>query len=119
MAFRAGDGGGAAGGDGYGYHYADAVDCGRGGTQTAGGISGNTLGSGVFGRGGDYPIDYNYPAGGGGLYGGGSGDAASSEDEFWRGGAGGGSGYIGGVSDGSWSNGQRTGDGCAQITLIA
>ncbi len=119
MAFRAGDGGGAAGGDGYGYHYADAVDCGRGGTQTAGGISGNTLGSGVFGRGGDYPIDYNYPAGGGGLYGGGSGDAATSDDEFWCGAGGGGSGYIGGVSDGSWSNGQRSGDGCAQITLIA
>ena len=119
MAFRAGDGGGTSGGDGYGYHYADAVDCGRGGTQTAGGISGNTLGSGVFGRGGHYPIDYSYPGGGGGLYGGGSGDCATSDDEYWRGGAGGGSGYIGGVSDGSWSNGQRSGDGCAQITLIA
>ena len=34
-------------------------------------------------------------------------------------GGGGGSGYIGGVTSGSMSNGQRSGNGTAKITLVS
>lgn len=98
--FRGGDGGGSAGGGGYAVHYAQG---GAGGTQN----SGN-----AFGQGGA-----NWTGGGGGLYGGGGGGYSTDDDDKYTCGGGGGSGYIGGVSDGSWSNGVRSGDGYATITL--
>ncbi|MBE6149184.1 MAG: prepilin-type N-terminal cleavage/methylation domain-containing protein [Firmicutes bacterium] len=87
-----------SGGDGY---------AGIGGTQTAGGSSPSTY-NGSFGLGGGSTAWVS--GGGGGLYGGGAGYAL--------GGAGGGSGYIGGVTGGSMSNGQQSGNGKARITLV-
>ena len=120
-AFRGGDGGGSSGQPGFGFHYGGhGYDAGDGGSQTAGGASGNTssTGSGTFGLGG-YQSNRSWPGGGGGLYGGGSGDCATDDDDDWHGGAGGGSGYIGGVSNGSMQNGVRSGDGYARITVIS
>lgn len=65
--------------------------------------------------------------GGGGYFGGGGGSerrrnmASSGESADYRyygAGGGGGSGYIGGVSDGTMSNGVNPGNGKATITLI-
>lgn len=101
-----GDGVGAAGtvGDGY---------CGHGGTQSEGG-SGSTIypragSNGSIGQGGSAINAANNfgGGGGGGYYGGGSGD---------HGGGGGGSSYIGGVTSGSTTSGQKSGNGQIKIT---
>ena len=76
---------------------------GGGGTQTGGGAGGY---AGSFGKGGDRNGDGG--GGGGGFFGGGAGEADGA--------GGGGSGYIGGVSNGSMSNGVKTGAGSATIT---
>ena len=55
--------------------------------------------------------------GGGGLYGGSAGAWSSTDSSlYYAGGGGGGSGYIGGVENGTWSNGVRSGAGLAKIT---
>lgn len=98
--YKGGDGGGLSGADGlspYG-------DQGRGGTQTAGGSRGGALGVGGDGD----PLSNIASGGGGGYYGGGG-------SGFDGGGGGGGSSYIGGVTAGSTTAGQRVGHG--QITL--
>ena len=59
---------------------------GGGATQTSGGSAGNGCRAGIFGKGGEAPLNGNGTGGGGGLYGGGC---------SWGGGAGGGSSYIG------------------------
>lgn len=92
---------------------------GGGGTQSAAGASyyqstANsttyfTLGS--FGQGASGKSSY-VSGGGGGLYGGGGAYYASC-------GAGGGSGYIGGVTEGSMTNGSRAGNGQAIITRVS
>ena len=100
---QGGHGGGQSGGNGDGT---------TGGSQTAGGSG---AGAGSFGQGGfSYSSVDRGAAGGGGWYGGG-GTVLSG------GAAGGGSGYlnasylISGTT--SWSNGVRSGDGYATITL--
>lgn len=114
---RGGTGGGTNGGDAP----ADGQGIRYGGTQTQGGLgAGNKRGS--FGKGSDGTYggaNNNFDSGGGaGLYGGGNG---------YGNGAGGGSGYIGGVPSFSYdgttyspstSNGQRSGNGYATITLM-
>ena len=85
-----GAGGGLAGGKGENEHYGGA-----GGTQTTGN---------AYGTGGE-------KGGGGGYYGG--------RGTYYYGGGGGGSAYIGGVSGGMTSSGQRQGNGYAAITLIS
>lgn len=66
------------------------------------------LTDGTLGQGGSMTsTTYTLAGGGGGYYGGGGGLSA-----------GGGSGYIGGVISGSMSNGIRTGNGMAVITII-
>lgn len=112
-----GPGGGSSGGSGTGkYGYAGApYSAGGGGSQTEGGASESGDGRGYFGRGG-YVSNHNYSGGGGGLYGGGAGNTWDDGDA--NGGGGGGSGYIGGVTNGSWSNGVRSGDGYATITIL-
>ena len=110
--FTGGTGGGSSGGNGTGEYY------GRGGTQSSGGTcsssNGSAGGSGSFGQGGagTYAGEADVPAaGGGGGYYGGAGGAAG-------GAGGGGSGYIGGVTNGSMTNGSRSGNGYARITLV-
>jgi len=123
-----GSGGGIKGGDGEytndGYLY---TGYGQGGTQNNGGL-GETIrnknetnaqarvgdASGTFGAGGLYNennVDAHGAGGGGGWYGGGAGYASGQA-------AGGGSGYIGGVSNGSTTNGVQTGNGRALITWM-
>lgn len=98
----------------------------QGGTQTAGGLGEKYDGiqnfgctSGSFGKGGN--ADFSYSGyGGDGLYGGGGAFQSSS--------GAGGSGFIGnlppsiivsGITYGrTWSNGARSGDGLARITLV-
>lgn len=78
---------------------------GNGGGTTYGGLGGNPdLMSGSFGMGGSSDVNDDTPGGGGGWYGGGAGCAA-----------GGGSGYIGGVTNASFSVGTREGDGLVEI----
>ena len=87
------------------------------GTQTEGGTASNYGNNGSFGQGAEsidtsrfgtqYVENSQLPGGGGGWYGGGSG---------WGNGGGGGSGYIGGVTDGTSTAGQRTGNGYCRIT---
>lgn len=118
--YTGGTGGGTNGGKGA------TSEAGAGGTQTAGGAG--TYGSqepwfyGSYGQGGNGIFDVNASesGGGGGLYGGGLGRNTHP--------AGGGSGYIGGVPSftyngttyaPSMSNGQRSGNGYAKITLAA
>lgn len=86
-----------------------------GGTQTSGGIGKHGAGwfDGTFGAGGIVNSWYAGGGGGGGWYGGGAGGADG------HGGGGGGSGYIGGVTEGATSNGQRSGNGYARITLVS
>ena len=120
---KGGDGGGFNGGNSADTQ-SGAVDseCGRGGSQTAGGAGGTssdddgddfTVDAGSFGKGGDGwagAFGADGGGGGGGLYGGGGGA---------NGGGGGGSGYIGGVANGSMQNGVRSGNGYAKITLVS
>ncbi|MEI6765669.1 MAG: glycine rich domain-containing protein [Bacteroidota bacterium] len=97
-----GAGGGLSGQDGgqhSSYHY------GRGGTQSAGGDYGGTLGQGGNAEGWMTPWN---GAGGGGYYGGGISTAHS--------GGGGGSSYYGGVTGGSTTTGLRSGDGQVKIS---
>ena len=77
-----------------------------GGTQTAGGSEGGTLGNGGSSMGNPNG------GGGGGYYGGG----IISGTNYAPGG--GGSGYIGGVTNGLMYSGNRLGDGYAKITYI-
>ena len=134
----AGNGGGTSGAAGTGSEYYDC-DCtwrhshtqAQGGTQSNGGAGAcsdcgsheceednwtgdmyESAGSGSFGTGGSGRyIGFRMcgGGGGGGWYGGGGG---------LNGGGAGGSGYIGGVSSGSMSNGVRSGNGYATITLL-
>jgi hypothetical protein len=103
-----GFGGGLTGGDGSGAQgYIGDDYCGHGATQTAGGAGSTNYGKstpGAFGQGGNALLAANSlgGGGGGGWYGGGAGD---------HGGGGGGSSYIGGVTSGSTTSGQRSGNG--------
>lgn len=94
---RGGDGGGAVGEDG-GQHNSNHY--GRGGSQTSGGSSGGGFGYGGSGTGSMTPWN---GGGGGGWYGGGTSTAHS--------GGGGGSSYIGGVLNGTMTQGGQNGDG--------
>ena len=116
MGLRGGSGGGGSGSAGYGIHYSGYNSGGgEGGTQTGGGKGGHADYPGQFGQGGQSASGTNRAGGGGGWYGGGVG--GDPKDDY--GGGGGGSGYIGGVTKGSWSNGARSGNGYAKVTLIA
>lgn len=102
-----GVGGGLTGTDGYADRNSSSSYYGYyglGGTQTAGGTSGGTLGQGGGASGSTYT-----GGGGGGYYGGGGGAGYSTQ-------GGGGSGYIGGVTDGTMTSGSRSGDGQVRIT---
>ena len=110
-----GTGGGIQGGQGSTY-------CGNdlGGSQTQGGVSYNGN-AGRFGCGGDGGNYYGTGGGGGGgLYGGAGGSCyyQSSNNYYYGNGGAGGSGYIGGVTNGSMSNGVNSGNGRASITLV-
>lgn len=108
-----GTGGGTTGGNSSGTSYWTAKYA-TGGTQTTGGYNvtgGNAYGS--FGL-GSASTGANGGGGGGGWYGGGGGTWGEENS-----GGGGGSGYIGGVSGGSMTNGNRAGNGYATITYIS
>lgn len=92
--------GGGAGGGGY-YGGGGGGGGSRGGSSTYLGSAG---GLGALGQGG---------------YGGGGASAGSGYYSGSGGGGGAGSGYIGGVSNGSMSNGVRSGSGYATITLLS
>ncbi len=87
------------------------------GGGTSGGVNsdnhtGGTQSSAATGGGFGYGGKTGVSGGGGGLYGGGG--------TSWAGCSGsGGSGYIGGVSSGYTTNGQRSGNGYATITLLS
>ena len=104
----------------------------KGGNQNSGGTNykyyvendsyNTTFINSSFGQGGGYSSG-NYMdgwfatcSGGGGWFGGG---ASLTRGQYAARGGGGGSGYIGGVTSGSMSNGQRSGNGVAYITLTA
>ena len=115
----------AGGGGGANYDSGSSHMCGNGGTGggTNGGNGGNTQASSTggsqttagsyagFGYGGTRSGGI-FPGGGGGWFGGG----VSAHDNTP---SAGGSGYIGGVTDGSMSNGVQSGNGKAQITFIS
>ena len=115
-----GAGGGTSGGSGgaNGLSTSYGVTAGGGASQSAGGSMANysgwpatrSSGYGVGGVGHTSIWQGSGGGGGGGYYGGGSG--------YSSGGGGGGSGYIGGVTGGSMSNGQRSGNGYARITWV-
>jgi len=121
----AGGGGGrvpsAAGAAGGGVSGLDAIDFstgfgGHGGTQTAGGSAhtDRNATSGGWGYGGNGSTNYNAwggGGGGGGYYGGGGGTSTIDHNSGYSGGGGGGSSYIGGVTSGSTTAGQRSGNG--------
>ena len=114
-----GTGGGSSGGNGTGGCYVPT-----GGSQSSAGARGDSDASNAgFGYGGNCPYGigeggtYGAGGGGGGWYGGGAGSYARGSDCGASGA--GGSGYIGGVTGGSTSNGQRSGNGYARITLIS
>lgn len=113
-----GGGGNNNGGDGTGKWK------GTGGTQTAGGIEGDTSDpnytatNGSFGVGGiggykSLTSGGGGGGGGGGWYGGGGGDWSAYNQN--RSGGGGGSGYIGGVTNGGGKSGVRSGNGMVII----
>ena len=125
-----GTGGGTSGGNGSGSGNGDHAG-GNGGTQSAGGSGhhvqvdedwpGVTSGSGSFGQGGagvagSGSMIGQAGGGGGGYYGGGGGASENSSAS-----GGGGSGYIGGCISGTtgMSNGQKSGNGSASITLVS
>ena len=97
-----GNGGGLVGQDG---GQTSSHPIGTGGSQAAGGDSGGELGQGANAVLGMSPW---IGGGGGGYYGGGVSTAHGS--------GGGGSSYIGGVTDGTMSQGYNTGDGQVIIT---
>lgn len=98
-----GAGGGTNGGSGTNYN-GSAGGCGAGGTQSSGAS---------IGYGGSTSVSYEGGGGGGGYFGGRVGTN-------YNGGAGGGggSGFIGGVTQGSMSNGTRSGNGVAIISKV-
>ncbi len=113
-----GAGGGISGGDGTGtYGTFTTASNGKGGTKSGGGAGGAAAGgygagyAGEFGLGG-HSLQLNVyekgAGGGGGWYGGGGSFALAQA-------GGGGSSYVGGVSNGSTTAGQRTGNGYAKI----
>ena len=111
-----GSGGGTQGNAGTQNNSSHSYQPGGGGTQTAPGAGHAPSGeSGVnylngklgMGGGGSASGGRNGCGGGGGFYGGGG---------SWGAGGGGGSGYIGGVTGGTTTAGQRTGDGYARVT---
>lgn len=112
-----GNGGGASGTDGYN----GCGGLGYGATQTAAGASGRNGSAAGFGFGGNQTAGNGNggAGGGGGWYGGGAGgnDYSSFRDNDDSGG-GGGSGYIGGVTEGTTTAGQNTGNGKAKITCL-
>ena len=126
----AGGGGGRCpssdGGSGGGTNGSDAIDVntgygGHGGTQSAGGTSHTNRNAtdGGWGYGGNGSTNYNAwggGGGGGGYYGGGGGTSTQDHGSGYSGGGGGGSSYLGGVTSGSTTAGQRTGDGRIFIT---
>lgn len=101
-----GTGGGTSGGLGEGSN----SSYGGPGTQTSGGAGGYGD-AGIFGKGGNSNTGNWSGAGGGGGYYGGGGTHGNY-------GAGGGSGFIGGVINGTTTNGQRSGNGSATITFL-
>ena len=105
---KGGSGGGTTGGSTYTT---------GGGTQSAGGNAGssNMAYAGSFGQGGR-SSGWWTGAGGGGWYG---GSGAFVYGDYGTCGGGGGSGYIGGVSNGSMSNGVQSGSGKATVTFIS
>ncbi len=126
----AGGGGGRCpmsdGGSGGGTNGSDAIDVntgygGHGGTQSAGGTAHTNRNAtdGGWGYGGNGSTNYNAwggGGGGGGYYGGGGGTSTVDHGSGYSGGGGGGSSYLGGVTSGSTTSGQRTGDGRILIT---
>ena len=114
-----GSGGGLTGGTGAISGNSNAAG-GGGGTQVSGGgVDGSYRRAGSFGLGGNtYSIEtYTGGAGGGGYYGGGSGTSGTQQ-----GSGGGGSGYLSpSLIEGSTNttNGQRSGNGYAKITLVS
>lgn len=107
-----GAGGGTTGGAGYYSYNGTTTNVHSGGTQSAGYAFGTGQSGSSWTRTDSYGKTHNEPGpcGGGGYYGG----RASSHD----GGGSGGSGYVGGVLEGTMSNGSRSGDGYSLITLI-
>ena len=83
---------------------ADGVIPGEGGTQSAGGAYGGSLGQGG--------VKSNAGGGGGGYYGGGAGQANYA-------GGGGGSSYYGTLANASTTSGQKTGGGEIKITCLS
>jgi hypothetical protein len=105
-----GYGGGTTGGDGVGADgYVGDKYCGHGATQLAGGAGSYNATPGTVGQGGNALLAQNNlgGGGGGGWYGGGAGD---------HGGGGGGSSYTGGVTSGTTTANQKTGNGRILIT---
>jgi hypothetical protein len=114
---------GAAGG---GTNGSDALDNitgfgGHGGTQSAGGSAhtDRNATAGGLGYGGNGSTNYNAwggGGGGGGYYGGGGGTSTVDHGSGYSGGGGGGSSYTGGVTSGSTTARQRSGNGQIKIT---
>ena len=103
-----GAGGGTTGNSGIGASSGSGnLGGGTGGTQTSGY---------AFGEGGSC-TSYLCSAGGGGWYGGGASRENTTSPSNTPSG-GGGSGYVGGVTNGTMSNGVRSGNGYAVITLV-
>lgn len=109
-----GDSGGAGGGTSGGGNY-PGTQSGAGYTDTSNGWQS----AGGFGYGASYTgnTDDDGDRGGGsgsggGWYGGGGGLTYQTNGA-------GGSGYIGGVTNGSMSNGARSGNGCASVTFVS
>ncbi|MFV0249790.1 MAG: glycine-rich protein [Bacilli bacterium] len=98
--------GGAGGTGGFGDVYISRVS--SGGTQSSVGLDASL----------NYSSTTIYGGAGGGYYRGGQG-AIGSDRGYAIVAGGGGSGYIGGVSSGSMTNGSRSGNGYARITLVA
>ena len=113
-----GAGGGTSGGAGT--IYGGDGNGGAGATQSSGA---------AFGKGGNgYASDYDGDngckrglacGGGGGYYGGYGGYSLGNSGSAGAAGGGGGSGYIGGLTNASMSNGARSGNGTASITLVS
>lgn len=105
-----GSGGGTSGGNGGGYEYYSYIYPGKGATQTSGyalGRGQNASGAGA--------------GGGGGYYGGTSSvNRSSSTNSIGCYGAGGGSGFVSPIylTQTQMSNGARSGDGFARITML-
>lgn len=105
------NGGGASGGYGLANGGSNG-GCGQTNNVSAGTITGFT--AGCFGTGGNGGSNSNNGGGGGGggWYGGGAGGAN------WASGGGGGSSYLGSMTNTSYVNATRTGDGLASVTYL-